>query len=409
MAPESRGPVRLAIVDDNPFMRAPDGRIRPRAATFHRFAEAVVRAGPFGRARYVIPVRQPGLHDAPEARPAVDEDLLEVVPSEPFADAADYLKRLPLMWASNLPRLLRAVRGEHLVWIKVPGSNGPLAAYCCAALGVPRFSYIVGSVREVVGASERVGARRIAATFAATLHDASTRAMAATSPHIRLGPELFTSAVESDELEVAAAIRSARAADRSSEDPVRLVWSGRVAPEKGLQQLVEALTLLLAQGRRVELDILGDGPQRQQLERLTRSLGVAGSVRWRGHIADRAAYLNALGEGDLFVLPSRTEGVPKALIEAMGLGLPAVATAVGGVPEIARDGERLRLVPPGASVMLASAIADLLDAPGDMSDLAARGAGWARDHTAEAQAVRLLDWMRETFPALPWPLSGVRP
>ncbi len=410
MAPEERGPVRLTIVDDNPFLRGPDGRVQPRAATFHRFAEAVVRTGHFGRARYVIPVSEPGPGDAIETRPTIDERLLEVVPSEPFDGAADYLRRLPVMWARNLPTLIRTIRAEHLVWIKVPGSNGPLAAYCCAAVGVRRFTYIVGSVREVVAASGRGGAQGLAAGVAAALHDASTKVLAATSPHVRLGPELFTSAVDSDELEAASAARSARsAAGRASDDPIRLVWAGRVAPEKGLIELVEALTLLLARGRRIELDILGEGPERERLEARTRILGVASSVRWRGHIADRSAYLAALGEGDLFVLPSRTEGMPKALVEAMGLGLPAIATAVGGVPAMAGDGERLRLVPPGAATTLSNAIADLLDSTGEMDRLAVRGAAWARDHRAAAQAARLVDRLRESFPALPWRPSGTGP
>lgn len=408
-----RGPIRLTIVDDNPFLRGPGGAVHPRAATFHRFAEAVVRAGPFGRARYLVPVREPRSTETIHQGATVDDAFLEVIPTAPFSGAADYLARLPRMWAGNLPLMARALRDEHLVWIKLPGSNGPLAALCCTALGVARFSYVVGSVRAVVSASERTGRERFAASAAAMLHDGSTSLINRTGPSIQLGAGMFTSAFESADLAGLPGRRRAgsrggggRSGSRPGGGPVRLMWAGRVAPEKDLGLALEALGLLIALNRNVSLDILGDGPERPRLEAQCRVLGVAEYVHWRGHITDRSAYLAALAEGDLFVLPSRTEGIPKALVEAMAVGVPAVAAAVGGVPEIARDG-RLKLINPGSSIRLANAVSELLDAPREMAAMGERGMAWARDHTAEAQAERLVRWMEEAFPRLPWAGGGL--
>jgi len=337
--------------------------------------------------------------------------MLEIVPSAPFDGAAAYLACLPLMWQRNLPVVLRALRGEHIVWIKVPGSNGPLAAYACAALGIPRFTYVVGNVGEVVAASGRRGLTRFGATAAAALHDGVTRMLAISGPSIRLGPDIFSSAITAADLEVFASAFDApeqRAATATSagsggrDRPARLAWAGRVAPEKGLDELLEAATLLVALGRSIELMLIGDGPERPRLEARTRTLGMTDHVRWLGHVAVRAAYLQALGDADLFVLPSRTEGVPKALVEAMGLGLPAVATGVGGIPAIAAGGDRLRIAPVGDAIALSTVIAALLDEPAAAGELGARGAAWARDHTAEAQAERLVEWMRQAFPSLPW-------
>lgn len=392
-----RGPVRLTIVDDNPFLRAPSGNVVPRAATFHRFAEAVVRAGPFGRAQYLIPVTEPRADESADGRPAVDRKVMAVVPTAPFKGAADYLARLPRLWLHNGPRMARAFRGEDLVWIKVPGSNGPLAALCAAAVGVPRFTYTVGSVREVVAGSDRRGLVRWAASVAALLHDGSTRALEQTGSHVRLGAGLFSSSFMAADLEALPARRAWSAA----QGPLRLIWAGRLAPEKNVDDAIEAVALLTALGRDVTLDILGDGPERPRLEQLGRTLGVAEQVEWRGHVADGPSYLAALAEADLFMLPSRTEGVPKALVEAMAVGLPALSYPVGPAEELADEG-LLVLVRSRSGVGLANAITDLLDDPLRMARVAERGTAWAREHTAEAQARRLVSWMQDAFPHLPW-------
>lgn len=407
-----RGPVRLTIVDDNPFLRRPDGTVRPRAATFHRFAEAVVRAGPFGAARYVIPVRDAGSDegreagasggDAPWSRlDTVDESLLRIVPSAPFEGAAGYLMRLPQMWRHNLPLLRRALSGEHLVWIKVPGSNGAAAAMVADALGVPLFAYVVGSVREVVAASPRRGPARGAALGAAALHDALTGVLTRTGPSVRLGPELFTSALASADLPTSA--DPERPPDARHEGTWRIVWAGRMAPEKGLAKLLQAVTLLLAGGHDVQLTLLGDGPERSPLEARARTLGITGAIRWAGYVGERERYMAALRKGDLFVLPSLSEGVPKVIVEAMACGVPVVASSVGGIAALLGEGERGRLVRPNDEIELATTIRSLMDDPATLQRFRERGMAWASDHTAERQAERLVDWMRATFPTLPWP------
>ncbi|MDQ3493115.1 MAG: glycosyltransferase [Chloroflexota bacterium] len=400
-AKAGRGPIRLTIVDDNPFVRASDGQVRPRAATFHRFAEAVVRAGPFGAARYVIPVRDPAGEDADGEGAArlgtVDESLLHIVPSAPFDGAAGYLRRLPRMWRHNLPLLRGTLSGEHLVWIKVPGSNGAAAALVADAVSVARFAYVAGSVSEVVSASPRTGPARIAALSAAALHDGITTVLTRTAPSLRLGPDLFTSAIDAADLQQPAQARDPR------DGPWRIVWAGRMAPEKGLATLLRAVTLLLATGREVRLQLIGDGPERPRLEAQARTLGISDSISWEGYVGERERVLAMLRESDLFVLPSLTEGVPKVLVEAMACGVPVIASAVGGIPAVLGDGDRGRLLRPGDEIDLATSIRSLLEDPAAMRTFRDRGVAWAADHTAERQAERLVDWMRFTFPALPWP------
>ena len=106
--------------------------------------------------------------------------------------------------------------------------------------------------------------------------------------------------------------------------------------------------------------LIGDGPEREKLQKLTDELGLSDVARFLG---DRRDVANLLGALDLFVLTSRTESFPNSILEAMSVGCPSVATLVGGVPELVREGENGFLVPPGDEGALAKRIIELLDDP----------------------------------------------
>lgn len=120
-------------------------------------------------------------------------------------------------------------------------------------------------------------------------------------------------------------------------------YLGRLSEEKGLPHLVEAVTFLHDSAIRVKLVIVGDGPARIMLEHLVREKRIDDSVVFAGFQKDTENWLSAL---DIFILPSLTEGTPMALLEAMGMSVPVIATAVGGVPEVITDGVNGLLVPP---------------------------------------------------------------
>jgi glycosyltransferase involved in cell wall biosynthesis len=110
---------------------------------------------------------------------------------------------------------------------------------------------------------------------------------------------------------------------------------------KGHRYLLEAFSRLPAD---TGLVIVGDGPQRQNIEAKVRELGIGDRVRLAGNQRDVLPWLQAL---DVFALPSyANEGVPQALVQAMLCGLPCVTTAVGGIGEVARDGETAIVVKP---------------------------------------------------------------
>jgi glycosyltransferase involved in cell wall biosynthesis len=145
--------------------------------------------------------------------------------------------------------------------------------------------------------------------------------------------------------------------------PLALV-PARLEDQKGHVHLLEAATRL----PEVRFALAGDGSRRAALEARARALGVADRVRFLGHRDDMPALLAA---SDIVVLPSLSEGLPIALLEAMAAGTPVIASAIGGVNELVRSGENGLLVPPRDPAALASAIRTLTSDPVLAADHAA--------------------------------------
>jgi colanic acid/amylovoran biosynthesis glycosyltransferase len=142
----------------------------------------------------------------------------------------------------------------------------------------------------------------------------------------------------------------------------RLLYTGRLAAVKGLPILLESLAVLKATHPNVLLTVVGDGPDRAQLEQMTAQLGLTENVNFVGY-QSQAKVRQYMQETDVFVLPSFAEGVPVSLMEALAAGVPVVTTQIAGVSELVEDGISGYLVPPGNTALLAERIAALLANP----------------------------------------------
>jgi glycosyltransferase involved in cell wall biosynthesis len=145
---------------------------------------------------------------------------------------------------------------------------------------------------------------------------------------------------------------------RGPEAPLRLVYIGRLAREKGLDEALRGLALARARGVRTRLVVAGSGQEAARLKQLTGELGLAGDVSFAGPVfgQDKAALL---GKADVSIFASYAEGLPYALLESMAAGVPVIATRVGAVPDVVVDGVHGLLVPPGDSQAIADAIGKL--------------------------------------------------
>jgi glycosyltransferase involved in cell wall biosynthesis len=139
---------------------------------------------------------------------------------------------------------------------------------------------------------------------------------------------------------------------------------------KGIDVLLEALAILRRAGTEAVCLVCGDGTERLALQRRAEELGLERAVRFLGHRADVSEVLAA---ADVFALPSRHEGLGVAVLEAMAVGLPVVASSVGGIPEAVVDGVTGVLVPPEDPLLLAAALARCLEDPEAAREMGRRG------------------------------------
>lgn len=138
--------------------------------------------------------------------------------------------------------------------------------------------------------------------------------------------------------------------------------AGRLVPVKGFEHLVRAFAMVIATAPGARLEICGDGPLRGDLEAEARRLGCGHAIRFLGWRDD---YPAPAARWDAFVQPSIEEGFGVALLEAMAQGLPAIASDVGGIPELVEPGVTGWLVPPRDEAALAGALLESLREPAE--------------------------------------------
>jgi glycosyltransferase involved in cell wall biosynthesis len=144
------------------------------------------------------------------------------------------------------------------------------------------------------------------------------------------------------------------------------VFVGRLTRQKGLGTAIAAIGLVPA----ARLVLVGDGPEREVLEQAAAASAGAGRIAFRGSLS-RDDALRTVAGAEAGLLSSDWENLPHAAVEALSVGVPVVSTAVGGVPEVVRDGQNGLLVQPGDPEALAAALRRVLEEPGLRDRLAA--------------------------------------
>jgi glycosyltransferase involved in cell wall biosynthesis len=158
----------------------------------------------------------------------------------------------------------------------------------------------------------------------------------------------------------------------------------RLEEQKGLRYLIEAARSVLDQGQEVHFVVVGDGPLRPALQGMINELGLDRHISLLGRRDDMS---NIYASLDLLVMPSLDEGLPMVLLEAMGAGVPVIATPVGAVPRLLHDGETGLLVEPRDVAGLRDAILTMLRQPEFAMTMAVAGRALVRNYfSADAMA-----------------------
>ncbi|MBD6616775.1 glycosyltransferase family 4 protein [Komarekiella sp. 'clone 1'] len=160
---------------------------------------------------------------------------------------------------------------------------------------------------------------------------------------------------------------------------------------KAIDVLIDAVSMCIQEGLNLELVIVGDGEYRPDLEAQARKLGIQERVFFRGQLPSGKAVLEQLDMADMFVLPSRQESLPRALIEAMARGLPCIGSNIGGIPELllAED-----LVIPGDTVGLATKIQEVFAEPERILRMSTRNLKVAKEYNEKLLKQRRLEFYK---------------
>jgi len=379
-------PVRLAIYQELVYRRDERGYSTDRAfilfalalRTHFEHLAVIGRVNPIpGRAAYAIP---------PD---------VEVIPLPHYKTLRD-LAGLTRVFPRTLRALWRSLDRADVLWSIGPHPMSvPIAIF-----GRARRRRVVLGVRQDFPeyVRHRLPNRRWRpALFMAIVLEKSFRLLGRRLPVVAVGHDLFdcyarkgASVLELtvslvSENDIAEHPHVRKLGDHA---PVELLSVGRLDPEKSPLLLLEMIERLQRSNpRRWRMTIVGTGPLEDDLRAAAERFG--GAVQMDGYVPYGAKLLEHYRSADILVHVSQTEGLPQVLIEAQALGLPIVATDVGGVRVALEDGAAGLLVQPNDSEALAAAVRQLVDDPALRTRIATRGLELVREATIEKQAARV--------------------
>jgi len=204
-------------------------------------------------------------------------------------------------------------------------------------------------------------------------------------------PDAFSTHYSSIELPDSALLAAPRRFNREVRTFTLITVATLAQMYKAPDVLIDAVALCVREGLDIKLILVGDGKHRAELEARAALLGLEDRVRFLGQLPAGEAVRSQLDQSDLFVLPSRQEGLPRAMIEAMARGLPCIGSTVGGIPELLLPED---IVPPGDVTALAHKIREVVTNSERMARISVRNLEKAREYLDEALRERRIVFYR---------------
>ena len=353
--------MRVLVTTEHRFSRTPDGKTWTQIMFSRRHWDLYLAAFEEVRvAARCLPVAAPQ-----EGWLRVDGGPISVVPVPHYIGPAAFLPRAPAVYRT-IARALEDVDGAI---IKVPSLLGSVVErvqrrrrrpFAVQVVADPIDAFAPGSIRHPLRPFFRLW-------FARELRRQCRKAALAAYVTEEALQEKYPpgEGVESThfsdvELPPEAFLEAPRPLDEI-EPPLRLVTVASLSqPYKGIDVVLGAVKECLNRGLSTDFTIVGGGQLQADYERMASELGIGDRVHFLGQVTQGGPVRRFLDQADVFVLASMTEGLPRALIEAMARALPCLGSAVGGIPELLAPED---LVPPGDAASLADAIGRVAKSP----------------------------------------------
>ena len=293
--------------------------------------------------------------------PPLDAANLEFIPQPCWNTTADSLVHF-----SEIARAYaRTCRRADVLFIRGMCPYTPIVYLCALLFGKPICHWIVGDPLTLLRTTTRRGPLldRFALLYALLdRHFTRLGSWLARGSLVCNGRELARAYSSPRTVEVVSSTAHARdffpRTDTCRRNVVRILFVGFLRPEKGLEYLLEAVSLVKTTVN-WEMEIVGprDFPEYcEKLDRIVAARGLRRRIEWSGYIPNGKPLFDCMRAADIFVLPTLSEGTPHVLVEARANGLPCISTSVGGVPSTVTPGYDAILVPPKDAPALARAI-----------------------------------------------------
>ncbi len=385
--------MRLCLTCEERFFRTPDGRFWSAGPSSYSFTKRYL--GAFAEVRVIA--RTKDVEEPKDGWTQADGEQVKFAPVPHYLGPAEYVRRI-----RQVSRAVRAGLGKEDALVMRVGSQIASSMSSELRSGRPFGLEVIGDPLNVFAKGSTQHPLRPVWRWWFTHLQRQQCARACAVCYVTGGylqrlypcsPAAFSISFLNMELGAEAFVEKARSFTPLPK-PLRLITVGGLdQPYKGVDLLLEAVARNVARGRNLELAIVGGGAYKGELERKAESLGLSQRVRFLGSIGAGQPVRNELDRAHLFVLFSKTEGLPRAMIEAMARALPCIGSAVGGIPELLPAD---CLVPRGDAAGLAAKMEEMVSEPGRLERASAANLDRAKqymDSVLDAKRNEFLDYL----------------
>lgn len=369
--------MEVIVTCEQHFDRTPEGRVWTDGQLAYAFWARYLSV--FDSVRVVARVRDTAVH--PPGRQAASGPGVSFSAVPDYRGPEQYMLRLSSITAATA----KAVQNRAAIILRVPGQMGSCVErharkmrrpYAVEVVSDPYQILAPGVVSHPLRPFFRWSAARNLRRQCATACAAAYVTRQALQRRYTPGVEAFVTHYSSIELPKVAFADGPRTSMPGG--AARLIFVGSLDQlYKAPDVLIDAAAICVRDGLNVELALVGSGRYQSMLEARAK-LALGGRVQFRGQLSTPEAVRAELDQAHLFVLASRVEGLPRAMIEAMARALPCIGSTVGGIPELlpAQD-----TVPPGDAPALARKIREVITNPARMAQMSARNLAEAREYS----------------------------